>query len=67
MEEHHIDKELETPPTCRICGFAGETVEHIVLEYTPIAQNDYKTVGQDKIAAAIRRELCKKHGFEYPE
>ena len=64
---HHIDKELETPTTCSICGLADETIEHVVSECNFLAQKDYKTVRQDKIAAAIHRELCKKHGFEYVE
>ena len=64
---HHIDKEFEISPTCRICGLADETISHIVSECTPLAQKDYKNVRHDKIAAAIHRDLCKKYGFEYAE
>jgi hypothetical protein len=49
---HHIDKEFEISPTCRICGLADETISHIVSECTPLAQKDYKNVRHDKIAAA---------------
>ena len=63
---HHIDKEFEISPTCRICGLADETISHIVSECTPLAQKDYKNV-RHKIAAAILRDLCKKYGFEYAE
>ena len=41
--------------------------ESEISECTPLAQKDYKNVRHDKIAAAIHRELCKKHGFEYAE
>ena len=62
---HYVDKELETTLTCRICRLADENIEHVVLECTPLAQKDHKTVRHNKIAAAIHRELCKKYGFEY--
>ena len=57
MVRHHIDKEFEISPTCRICGLADETISHIVSECTPLAQKDYKNVRHDKIAAAAAIHL----------
>ena len=62
---HHIDKELETPPICRIRRLAKETIEHEISECTSLAEKDYKTVRHELIAAAIHRKLYKKYGFEY--
>ncbi|CAB4011202.1 Hypothetical predicted protein [Paramuricea clavata] len=64
---HHIDKDFEISPTCRICGLANETISHIVSESHLLAQKDYKNVRHDKIATAIHRDLCKKYVFEYAE
>ena len=61
----HIDKEPDIIPTFRICGLADETIAHAVSECIAFVQMDYKNVRHDMIVAAILRELCKKHRFEY--
>ena len=59
---HNIDKE-DISPLCRLCGERGETVSHIVSECKELAQNDYKKVRHDKVAAILHWNMCKKYGF----
>ena len=63
----HIDKQLDIAPTGRICGQADETIAHVVAQCSPLAQNEYKKVRHDNIAAMMPRDLCQKYGFPFAE
>ena len=55
----NIDKE-NISAKCRLCGENDETIAHVLSECKQLAQNEYKKVRLDKIAAAIHWHLCKK-------
>ena len=35
--KHRIDRSRDSP-TCRMCGFKGETVNHVIFESSKLAQ-----------------------------
>ena len=62
----NIDKE-NISAKCRLCGENDETIAHVLSECKQLAQNEYKKVRHDKIAAAIHWHLSKKYGFQCGE
>lgn len=62
----HIDK-TEQSAMCRMCGEREETVAHVVSECKQLAQNEYKKVRHDKVAAILHWHMCKQYGFAYTE
>ena len=46
-----------------MCGENDEITAHVLSDCKQLAQNEYKKVRHDKIAAAIHWHLCKKYGF----
>ena len=62
----NIDKE-NISAKCRLCGDNDETIAHVLSECIQLAQNEYKKVRHDKIAAAIHWHLSKKYGFQCGE
>ena len=58
----HIDKTIGSP-LCRMCGERGESVDHLVSEYSKLAQWEYKR-RHDDVARYIHWQLCEKGGFE---
>ena len=37
--KYHIDKSVDSP-SCRMCGETGETISHIVSEFSKLAQRE---------------------------
>ena len=62
----NIDKK-NISAKCRLCGENDETIAHVLSECKQLAQNEYKKVRHDKIAAAIHWHLSKKYGFQCGE
>ena len=50
--------------TCRVWGYADETVAHNVAECQKLAQKECKQVRHDNVAKVIHWKLCEKWGFE---
>ena len=50
--------------TCRVCGYADETVAHIVAQCQKLAQKEYKQMRHDNVAKVIHWKLCEKWGYE---
>ena len=48
---------------CRLCGDRDETINHIISEWSKLAQKEYKT-RHDRVGKVIHRELCKKFKFD---
>ena len=57
-----IDKTQEESK-CRMCGQMDETVNHIIIECSKLAQIDYKH-RHDWIGKPIHWEVCRKCGIE---
>ena len=53
----------DVSPKCRMCDERDETIAHVVSECKVFAQNEYKKLRHDKVAAILHWELCKKYGF----
>ena len=53
-----IDKTLQNSK-CRLCGDRDETINHIITEYSKLAQKEYKT-RHDWVGNEIHWEMCKK-------
>ena len=49
---------------CRWCGDRDETINHIISEYSKLAQREYKT-RHDWVGKVIHKELCKKFKFDH--
>ena len=49
---------------CRLCSVRNETINHIISEYSKLAQKEYKTK-HDWVGKVIHRELCKKFKFDH--
>ena len=47
---------------CRLCGDRDETINHMVSEYSKLAQKEYKS-RHDWVGKVIHLELCKKFKF----
>ena len=48
---------------CRICGVAVETVAHIVLECSKLAQKENEEVRHDSVVKMLHWKLCEKWRF----
>ena len=57
-----IDK-MQQKSKCRLCGDRDETINHIIIESSQLAQ-DYKS-RHDLVGKDIHWEMCKKFKFEY--
>ena len=58
-----IDKNQQNSK-CRLCGDRDETVDHIISEYSKLAQKEYKT-RHDCVGKVIHWKLCKNFKFDY--
>ena len=58
-----IDKTQQTSK-CRICGDRDETINHIIIECSKLAQKEYKA-RHDWVGKVIHREMCRKFQFDH--
>ena len=58
-----IDKTQQNSK-CRLCGDRDETINHIISEYSKLAQKEYKT-RHDWVRKVIHWEMCKKFKFDH--
>ena len=58
-----IDKTQQNSK-CRLCGDRDETINHIISEFSKLAQKEYKA-RHDTVGKAIHWEMCKKFKFDY--
>ena len=56
-----IDKTQEDS-TCRMCGKADESINHLLSECSKMAQKEYKR-RHDWIGRKIHWEVCRKYGL----
>ena len=49
---------------CMLCGDRDETINHIIFEYSKLAQKDYK-IRHDWVGKVIHWQMCKKFNFYY--
>ena len=56
--KHSIDR-TNGSPKCRMCGKMDENVSHVVSECNKLAQNEYKKLRHDKIAALLHWQWCQ--------
>ena len=57
---------LPTAPTCRLCGSANETVDHLTSCCTFLVQREYRK-RHDKVASLIHWHIMKLNGFSVSE
>ena len=62
--KYHIDKSVDSP-SCRMCGETGETISHIVSEFSKLAQREQKR--HDHVARMVHWKLCEKFNLEKSE
>ena len=48
----------------RLCGDRDENINHVISEYSKLAQNEYKT-RHDWVDKVIHWEMCKKFKFDH--
>ena len=48
----------------RLCGERDETINHILSEFSKLAQKEYKT-RHDRVVNMIHWEMCKKFKFDH--
>ena len=58
-----IDKTQQNS-NCTLCGNRNETINHIISEWSKLAQKEYKT-RHDWVGKVIHREMCKKLIFHH--
>ena len=58
-----IDKTQQNS-RCRLCGDRDEMINHVISEYSEVAQKEYKT-WLDWVGKVINRELCKKLKYDH--
>ena len=58
-----IDK-TQRNSKCRLCGDRDETINHIISEYSKLAQKEYKN-RHDWVGKVIHLEICKKFKFDH--
>ena len=63
--KYHIDG-TSGSPLCRMCGQAGESVQHIVSACGKLAQKEYKR-RHDNVARRIHWDISKERGLECTE
>ena len=49
---------------CRLCGHRDETINHIIREYSKLAQKEYRT-RHNWVGKVIHWEMCKKFKFDH--
>ena len=49
---------------CRLCGDRDETINHIISEFSKLAQREYKA-RHDWVGKVIHWEMCKKFKFDH--
>ena len=62
FEKAKIDKTQEDS-TCRMCGKADESINHLLSECSKMAQKEYKR-RHDWIGRKIHWEVCRKYGLD---
>ena len=58
-----IDKTQQNSK-CRLCGNRDETINHIISEFSKLAQREYKA-RHDWVGKVIHWEMCKKFKFDH--
>ena len=58
-----IDKTQENSK-CKLCSDRDETINHIISEFSKLAQKEYKP-RHDWVSKVTHRELCKKFQFDH--
>ena len=58
-----IDKTQQNSK-CRLCGDRDETINHIIIECSKLAQNEYKA-RHDWVGNVIQWEMCRKFQFDH--
>ena len=51
---------MDISKTCRMSGYKGETVSHILSECKQLSEKEYTGCGHDKVAAMLHWDVCKK-------
>ena len=67
VRTNHIKARIEKTQQnckCRLCGDGNETINHIISEFSKLAQREYKA-RHDWVGKVIHWEMCKKFKFEY--
>ena len=64
MAKKRIDKTKQNSK-CRLCGDRNETINHIISEYSKLAQKEYKA-RHDWVGKVIHCEMCKEFKFYHP-
>ena len=59
-----IDKTQQNSQ-CRLCGDRDETINHIISEYSKLAQKEYKA-RNSWVGKVIHGEMWKKLKFDHP-
>ena len=49
---------------CRLCNDRDETINHIISEYSKLAQKEYQT-RHDWVGKVIHWEMCRKFKFDH--
>ena len=49
---------------CRLCGDRDETINHVISEYSKLAQREYKA-RHEWVGKVIHWEMCKKIKFDH--
>ena len=55
--------EAQEDSTCRMCGKADESINHVLSECNKMAQKEYKR-RHDWIGKKIHWEVCRKYGLD---
>ena len=61
--KHNIDR-TTVFPKFKMSGKIDENVSHIVSECNELAQNEYKKLRHNKVAALLQCKWCVTNGFE---
>ena len=61
--EARIDKTQQNSK-CRLCGNRDETINHIISEYSKLAQREYEA-RNDWVGKVIHLEMCRKFRFDH--
>ena len=67
MRTNHVKARIDKTQQnniCRLWGDWDEMINHIIREYSKLAQKEYNT-GHDWVRKVINRELCKKFKFDH--
>ena len=63
IRSNQIKVRINKTNECRLCGVGDETINHIISEFSKLAQKEYKT-RNDWVCKVIQRETCQKFKFD---